>query len=173
MQIEGAQDQESPPQKSAGSLYFRVSEKLTNWIYFTVVIVGPIVYGVHLIENYQKVHAEIREEAATVIKPAVDEGSVSEVGYIFSMRRETYIRDPNFNLVWFIAVPATGERYSCKYLGGFQDFKTGDGVALIHPKDDEGSVDHASYIVGLHDREQGKASLIGVNNLEILELDAE
>jgi hypothetical protein len=145
-------------------------KKLEYWMFLILVLGGSIAYGVHLILNYQKVRAEIREEAAMVIKPKLDERSISEFGYIFSMRRETYIRDyADFNLVWFIAVPATGEQYSCKYIGGFQDFKKGDSVTLIHPKSDEDSIDYSSYIIGLYGKEQGKSSLVGVNNLEDLD----
>lgn len=151
----------------------KIIDTLVSWIFFGGIIGGGLYYGVHLALNYQKVHAQIRDEAAYVIQPKVLEGSVSEIGYIFSMRRETSIEDADFNLVWFIAVPATGERYSCKYGGGFQDFKVGDGVTFIHPKSDQYSVDHSSYIVGIHDKEQSKASLVSVDNLVELELDSE
>jgi len=161
-----------PPGQYRQTIAQKIMNAVLSWVFFGGIICGGLYYGVHLALNYQKVHAEIREKASYPVKPKVEDGSISETGYIFSMRRETSIQDANFNLVWFISVPATGARYSCQYGGGYQDFKIGDGVTLIHPKSDEDSVDSPSYIVGLHDDEQRKASLIYVNNLEELELES-
>jgi len=158
----------TPPGRYRQSRLQKITDSLVDWIFFGCLIGGGLCYGIHLALNYQKVHVKIRKEAAYRIEPKVEEGSITETGYIFSMRKETSIREASFNLVWFVAVPATGERYSCSYDGGFQDFRVGDGVTLIHPKSDEDSAYQPSYIVGLHDKEQGKASLVGVNNLEEL-----
>ena len=72
---------------------------------------------------------------ARVIHPRQDDDDVAEIGYIYSMRDEVFLKQENrVNLVWFVKVPATGARYSCGYEYGFPDFRTGDDVRIIHPR---------------------------------------
>jgi len=148
--------------------------RIIGWLFiiaFIGAIVGaPIWYGMHLWQNYAYLQKETRQEAAVNVQAQVDSESVSEIGYIFGMRRENHIRDKYRNLVWFIAVPATGERFSCIYSEGFPDFKTGDGVMLIHntKRPDEAE---SGYIVGLHDDRKDKVALVGTNDLDNMELD--
>jgi hypothetical protein len=40
--------------------------------------------------------------------------------------------------------------------------------ALIHRKEDEGSIDPTGYIIGLYDEEQGKTNLVHINSLRFL-----
>jgi len=89
------------------------------------VIVGAG-YGGHLLYRYVKVEQDVARRAAEVIRPRMDDDDVAEIGYIYSMRDEIYLREaPEKNLVWFIKVPATGVRYSCQYEYGFPDFHQG------------------------------------------------
>ena len=74
--------------------------------------------------------------------------------------------------MWFIKVPGTGERYSCSWDRGFSGFKKDDDVRLIRPKDVMTESGYG-YIVGLHDKLQGKVSLANVNDLETLEIESE
>jgi hypothetical protein len=88
------------------------------------------------------------------------------------MRRENYIRDGYRNLVWFIAVPATGEHFSCQYASGSDDFNVGDGVTFIHNTAHANEAEDG-YIVGLHEKRKGKVALVGTNDLDILELESD
>ena len=87
------------------------------------------------------------------------------------MRRDTWIRRGEWNLVWFIAVPTTNIRYSAAYTEGFQGFKIGDGVRLIHIKADVNANDYTGYIIGLHDNERGQVANVEAIDLDELEMD--
>jgi hypothetical protein len=142
--------------------------------YKSVIILGLIVgagCGSHLLYRYVKVQRDVARRAAVVIHPKIDDDDVAEIGYIYSMRDEIYLREaPEKNLVWFIKVPATGARYSCQYEYGFPDFKKGDDVRIIRPKDlTDGSGD--GDVIGLHEKLTGKAALVNVNDEEQLEMD--
>jgi len=139
-----------------------------------LIVVGLLVvagYGGHLLYRYIKVQQDANRRAAAVIRPVIDNDDVAEIGYVYSMRDEIYLREvPEKNLVWFIKVPATGARYSCQYEYGFPEFRKGDDVRIIHPRDlTEGSGE--GYIIGLHEKLTGKTALVNVNDEEELEMD--
>src|SRR5258708_24028258 len=139
-----------------------------------IMIVALIVgagYGGELLYRYVKVEQDVARRAAVVIRPKLDDDDVSEIGYVYSMRDEIYLREaPEKNLVWFIKVPATGARYSCQYEYGSPDFRKGDDVRIIHPKDvTDGSGE--GYVVGLHEKLMGKVALVNINDEEQLEMD--
>lgn len=141
-----------------------------------VIILALIVgagYGGHMLYRYMKIRADSAKRAAVVVRPRMDEDDVAEIGYVYEMRDEVFLRDDNqVNLVWFIKVPGTGARYSCSYEDGFPDFRRGDDVKIIHPRDfSDGS--GYGYIVGLREKLQGKAALVNVNDEDDLEMDLE
>lgn len=87
------------------------------------------------------------------------------------MRNELFLQaDNRVNLVWFIKVPATGGRYSCPYEEGFADFRKGDDVRLIRPKDLKSEAGYG-YIVGLHEKLTGRVALVWVIDVDELEMD--
>jgi hypothetical protein len=118
-----------------------------------------------------KVQHELREKSTSFVRPVVDDDSVSEIGYIYSMRRETYIREGRLNLVWFVAVPSENTRWSCAYDAGFPDFTVGDGVSIIHKKDAINADDYTGYLIGLHETERGRATRIWALDEDELEMD--
>ena len=128
-------------------------------------------YGGHMLYRYTKIRADSAKRAAVVVRPKGDDDSVSEIGYIYSMRDEIFLRDENrVNLVWFIKVPATGARYSCSYEEGFPEFRTGDDVSIIRPRDLTSQAGYG-YVVGLHEKLEGKSALVWVVDEEQLEMD--
>jgi hypothetical protein len=54
---------------------------------------------------------------------------------------------------------------------GIPIFRIGDAVRIIHNKDD-GESDYG-YLVGLHDKKQGKATLVWTLNSDDLSMDLE
>jgi hypothetical protein len=142
--------------------------------YKPIVLVAVILgggYGIHMLDRYMKISADSRKRAAVIIHPRYDEGSVSEIGYVYSMRNEIFLRgDDRINLVWFIKVPATGSRYSCSYERGFPAFRVGDDVRLIRPKDLAEDAGYG-YVIGLHDKVSSKVALVWVNDEDQLEMD--
>jgi hypothetical protein len=142
--------------------------------YKVIIIVGLTVgagYGGHFLYRYVKVEQDVARRAAVVVHVKMDDDDVDEIGYIYEMRDEIYLRDmPEKNLVWFIKVPATGVRYSCQYEYGAPDFRKGDDVRIVHPKDlTDGS--GSGYVIGLHEKLTGKVALVNVNDEEELEMD--
>jgi hypothetical protein len=142
--------------------------------YKGIIILALIVgagYGGHMLYRYTKIRKDSAMRAAQVVRPKQDDDDVAEIGYIYSMRDEVFLRDENrVNLVWFIKVPATGARYSCSYERGFPDFRKGDDVRIIRQKNLEDEAGYG-YVVGLHDKLTGKAALVYVNDEEQLEMD--
>jgi hypothetical protein len=134
------------------------------------VVCAALTYAGYVVRNHLKIQRYLDKKSAIVVHPKVGETDVSELGYIYSMRRDNPIHDDELNLVWFVVVPATNVHYSCSYEAGFPDFKTGDSVRLIHTKsDDEGDY---GYIIGLHDKEQGRVTEVWNFNLDNAMLDA-
>ena len=142
-----------------------------NKIIIILVLIVGTGYSGHMLYRYVKIRQDSATRAAEIIQPREDDDGVAEIGYIYSMRDEVFLRDDNrVNLVWFVKVPATGARYSCGYEYGFPDFRTGDDVRIIHPKnleDDSGE----GYLVGLHEKRTGKAALVWINDEEQLEMN--
>jgi hypothetical protein len=141
-----------------------------------IIILALIVgagYGGHMLYRYIKIRADSAGRAAAVVHPKEDEGSVSEIGYIYDMRDELFLQDDNrVNLVWFIKVPATGGRYSCSYERGSPKFRKGDDVRIIRPQDLASGAGFG-YLVGLHEKLTGKSALVWVIDEEELEMDIE
>jgi len=142
-------------------------KKWSPLIIVVLVLCAGFGYLIHLYLNYAEIQATLKSRAAVAIHASVDSESVSETGYIYEMRDDTYIREGRFNLVWFVAVPSTNRKYSCPYDAGYQGFKIGDSVAIIHKRRElENKVDFTGYIVGLHDEKRNKAAEVSVSDLE-------
>lgn len=120
-------------------------------------------YAGYSYRNHLKIQRYLDQESAIVVHPKILEGDASDAGYIYSMRRDTPIHDDELNLVWFVVVPSTNAHYSCSYEGGFPGFQVGDSVTLIHTTRDEAD---DGYIVGLHDHERGKATMVWNFNMD-------
>jgi hypothetical protein len=138
-----------------------------------VIVLALIVgagYGGHMLYRYIKVREDSARRAAEIVQPRLNDDDVAEIGYIYSMRDEIFLRDENrVNLVWFVKVPATGARYSCSYERGFPDFRKGDDVRIIrHNNQDEADY---GYVVGLHEKLSGKAAVVWVIDEEDLVMD--
>jgi hypothetical protein len=132
-------------------------------------VCAALIYAGYKVRNHLKIQRYLDKKSAIVVHPKVGENDASDFGDIYSMRRDTPIHDDELNLVWFVVVPATNVHYTCSYEAGFPDFKTGDSVKLIHTKsDDEGDY---GYIIGLHDKEQGKVTEVWNFDLDSALLD--
>ncbi len=142
--------------------------------YKSIVILALVVgagYGGHMLYRYVKIREDSAERAAEIVRPTQGYDDVAEIGYIYSMRDEVFLREENrVNLMWFIKVPATGARYSCSYERCFPEFREGDDIRIIRPKNV--AVDAGfGYIVGLHGKLTGKAAVVWVIDEEQLEMD--
>jgi hypothetical protein len=147
----------------------RITETLVSWVFFALVIGGGLYYGIHLLRNYLQIKSDFKENSARIVHPSVGENQASDIGYIYSMRRETMIREGRLNLVWFVVIPATNVHYSCPYEYGYPDFKTGDSVRLIHTTSEEDGDN--GFIVGLHENERDKVASVWNFDLDTAEFD--
>jgi hypothetical protein len=157
------------PDKTSG-FFSRVWQLDRAFIPLLVIVAG---YGLYMLIRYVKVETDLNRRSAIIVHPRKDEGSVLEIGYIYSMRDEIFLRDDNrINLVWFVRVPATGKRYSCSFDRGFSEFRTGDDVVIVRPSDlSEGGY---GYVTGLHEKVTGKSVLVWVideDDLDGVEVD--
>jgi hypothetical protein len=146
-----------------------VRGNLVAWMIMGIVVIVPCAYGLHLVGNYLKIQRELAANERRIILPHAADSDTVEDGYIYTMRRDLFIREGRLNLVWFIVVPSANKRYSCSYDAGFSEFKQGDVVHLIHDKDhpDEGNY---GYIVGGDDRTKGKVTQAWVNDEDEMEM---
>jgi hypothetical protein len=124
---------------------------------------GALIYGGYSYRNHLKIQQYLDQKSAIAVHPKILEGDASDIGYIYSMRRDTPIHDDELNLVWFVVVPKTNAHYSCSYEEGFPHFRVGDSVTLIHTTSDEAD---DGYIVGLHDQERGKTTMVWNFNMD-------
>jgi hypothetical protein len=137
------------------------------WLVAIAIVCLTLLYVAHLIGNYIGIRKDLERKSAIVVHPRVGDNEASDFGYIYSMRREKLIREGRLNLGWVVVVPATNDHYSCSYEAGYSDFKTGDSVRLIHTtSEDEGDY---GYIIGLYDKESGKAASVWNFNLNSAE----
>jgi hypothetical protein len=144
-------------------------KKWSPLVIAVLVLCAGVGYLIHLYLNYSEIQSTLKSRAAVAVHASVDSESVSEVGYIYEMRDETYIREGRFNLVWFISVPSTNRKYSCPYDAGYQGFKVADGVTIIHKRRElEKNGDFTGYIVGLHGEKRDKVAAVSVSDLEDL-----
>lgn len=144
-------------------------QRLRLWLLAIAIVCLPLVYIAHLVGNYLGIRRDLERKSAIVVHPRVGDNEASDIGYIYSMRRENHIREGRLNLVWFVVIPATNVHYSCPYEEGFSDFKTGDSVRLIHTtSEEEGDY---GYIIGLYDKESGKAASVWNFDLDSAEFD--
>jgi hypothetical protein len=57
-------------------------------------------YGGHMLYRYMKTRADSAKRAGVIVHPMQNDDDVAEIGYIYSMRDEVFLRDENqVNLV--------------------------------------------------------------------------
>jgi hypothetical protein len=105
------------------------------------------------------------------VAPEVDSDSVSEIGYIFEVRDQIDYSDRVRKVMWWVKVPYTDKRYSCSWEGGFRGFELNDGVRLIHKRGGKDQSSYDGYIIGLHDKKQGRAALVWALDVDEVEMD--
>ncbi len=134
-------------------------------------VLAGAVYGVYVLYRYIQVERDLSKRSTTVVQAGLDDDSISEIGYIYAMRNDLFLKDDNtINLVWFVKIPATGQQYSCSWQRGFSEFRTGDDVKLIRPRNVSAEAGYG-YVVGLHETRANKVSSVWVIDVESLELN--
>ena len=72
-------------------------------------VLAGAVYGVYVLYRYIQVERDLSKRSTTVVQAGLDDDSISEIGYIYAMRNDLFLKDDNtINLVWFVRIPGHG-----------------------------------------------------------------
>ena len=123
-----------------------------------LVILIPAIY---ILWGYYKIDCDFTAKEKYVVRPQVDAGSLSEVGYVRESRVVTCIKNRTKRVYWWVKVPETHKQYLCEWQYGFSGFKKDDAVTMIHKVEGTDiSTDYTGYLIGLHGKIKDKPSSI-------------
>lgn len=125
-----------------------------------------IITGTLLGYSWHNIQTDTRVREQKVDDPHVDEDSVSEIGYIYQVRREMRLWHGRRDIAWWVKVPTTNRIYYCDWMTGYPGFEHDDAVMFIHPREDDEY--GYGYIVGLHDRLKGRSAAVGTVRVDDL-----
>jgi hypothetical protein len=129
-----------------------------------LVILIPAIY---ILWGYYKIDCDFTAKEKYVVRPQVDAGSLSEVGYVRESRTVTCIKNRTKRVYWWVKIPATHKQYLCEWQYGFSGFKKDDAVTMIHKVEGPDiSTDYTGYLIGLHGNVKDKPSSIMTHGVE-------
>lgn len=129
-----------------------------------LVILIPTIY---IFWGFYKMDCDFKAKEKYVVRPQIDAGSLSEVGYVRDSRTVSCIKNRTKRLYWWVRVPATHKQYLCEWQYGFSGFKKDDAVTMIHKVEDEDiPTEPTGYLTGLDGRVKDKASSIVTHGVE-------
>jgi hypothetical protein len=129
-----------------------------------LVILIPAVY---IFWGYYKIDRDFTAKEKYVVRPQVDAGSMSAVGYVRESKTVTCIKNRTKRVYWWVNIPATHKQYLCEWQYGFSGFNKNDAVTMIHKV--EGTdilTDNTGYLIGLHGKIKDTASSIATLGVE-------
>lgn len=108
--------------------------------------------AIYLFWCYYKTESSFAAREKLTIQANVDEGSLSEIGFVGDFKIVTCLKNRTKRLYWWVQIPLTKKLYLVEWQCGFSGFKKNDAVMFIH-KDDgrEWPEDLAGYIIGVQD----------------------
>ena len=129
-----------------------------------LIILIPAIY---IFWGYYQIDSTFKAKEKYVVRPQVEAGSLSEVGYVRESRTVTCIKNKTKRLYWWVRVPATHKQYLCEWQGGFSEFKKDDAVTMIHQiEGPDIPTEHTDYLVGLHGTIKDKPASIFTHGVE-------
>ena len=129
-----------------------------------LVILIPTIY---IVWGYYKIDCGFTAKEKYAVRPQVDAGSMSEVGYVRESRTITCIKNRTKRLYLWVIIPATHKQYLCEWQYGFSGFKKDDAVTRIHKVEGTDiSTDSAGYLIGLQGKIKDKPSSIFTLSVE-------
>jgi hypothetical protein len=132
-----------------------------------LIILIPAIY---IFWGYYKIDSDFKAKEKYVVRPQVDDGSLSEVGYVWESKTVTCIKNRTKRVYWWVRVPATHKQYLCEWQYGFSGFSKDDAVTMIQKA--EGTdvpTDCAGYLIGLHGKVKDQPSSIVKHGVEDIE----
>jgi hypothetical protein len=144
--------------------------KYLGWLLAIIVVVTGVLYGFHLRRNSQMLRGDAARKAADRPVPSVRPGSLSEPGYVLSVKQERQVKKGTQTLDWIVSIPANDRTFDCEYVSGYADFKKGDPISFVH---DVNSTDEAEggYIVGVRGEEKNQVAKVNTTDLGDVQLD--
>jgi hypothetical protein len=139
--------------------------------FFRLGVIVAAILIVVAVAFFRRLEADTRKKESWIVPPTVDEESVSEIGYVHSLRNEINFREHKRDIMWWVKVPATNKTYSCSWESGYSGFRQDDGVRIIHKRTGVDTVDYSGFIVGLHDNEQGRSAAVWAVDLDDLDVE--
>ena len=126
-----------------------------------------LVIAIYLIWGYYQIESSFTAKEQQIVQADVDEGSVSEIGYICDSRKVTCIKNRTKRLYWWIKIPSTNKRYLCEWNYGFSGFQKDDAVIFIHKADrTEWPADLTGYIIGRQGKMKDKPSCVSMHGVD-------
>jgi hypothetical protein len=126
--------------------------------------------ALYLFWSYYKIEKSFAAREKLAVQVDVDEGSISQIGYVGDSTIVTCIKNRTKRLYWWVIIPSTKKRYLCEWQYGFSGFKKDDAVIFIHKddKDDgnEDADDMTGYIIGKQGILNGKSSCVALHGVD-------
>ena len=129
-----------------------------------LLIVIPAAY---LLWGYYQIETGFAARERRVVQPAMDAGSLSEVGYVRDLRTVKCIKNRTKRVYWWVTIPTSHKVYLCEWQYGFCGFRKNDAVTMIHKGEGtDVSTDHTGYLIGLNGEIKDKPSSIVTHGVE-------
>jgi hypothetical protein len=126
-----------------------------------------LIPGIYILWGYYKIDCSFRAKERHVVRPQIDAGSVSEVGYVDKSQTVTCIKNRTRRLYWWVRIPATHKQYMCEWQYGLSGFKKDDPVTMIHKVEgDDAQTDNTGYLIGMQGKIKDTPSSIATLGVE-------
>jgi hypothetical protein len=129
-----------------------------------LIILIPAIY---IFWGYYQIDSAFKAKEELVVRPHIEAGSLSEVGYVRESRTVTCIKNRTKRVYWWVRIPATHKQYLCEWQCGFAEFKKDDAVTMIHKAEDTDiPTEHTDYLIGIKGKIKDKPSSIFTHGVE-------
>jgi hypothetical protein len=140
-----------------------VSRGRASWFGGLLLAVALLPSGLYSLRLYNQIESDFRDSENRIVPPTIDEESVSEIGYIYDLKREIDFRKIESDygmreITWYVKIPSTAKFYTCHWASGYSRFSKDDGVEVIHKKNEPGVETDTSFLVGLNGEQRGRSA---------------
>ena len=132
-----------------------------------LILLLVLIPAIYLLWGNYKINCDFTAKEKYVVRPQVDAGSLSEVGYVRESRVVTCIKNRTKRVYFWVKIPATHKEYLCEWLHGFSGFKKDDAVTMIHKVEETDiSTGNADYLIGVQGKIKDKFASISTLGVE-------
>jgi hypothetical protein len=130
------------------------------WFGGFLLAVSLLSTGLYSLKIYNQIHLDFQDSERVMAPPAADKESISEIGYIYDLRRVIDFQSREETIKWWVKISSTNKIYACDWQSGFSKFSKGQIVELIHKRSDISTDDYAGFIVGINGSQSGRSSFV-------------